>query len=297
MRSETVSLAGARTTSDGIGAQPSRSTTLVSATQSWIESSSARASGRMPAASKLRCRGQAGQRPSQHLAPLPEAGPDELEQPGPRDVGRDHRRRPSGGSPRGPTPPSGGAGTPSGAPCPRARPSPRTRPSRSPRRRHRRPAPRPAARRPPAAPSRASARWPGHRRAGRPRAAWPRCRGGWRRAPSRHRRAASRVEAEGVAFDDPHPERLDLVPEHRHQPAVDLDGGDRGARLRQRQRERAEPGADLDDAVARTDPGEPGDAPDGVRIDDEVLAERRRRAQPVGGRGARRRDARERVTR
>ena len=45
--------------------------------------------------------------------------------------------------------------------------------------------------------------------------------------------------------------------------------------------QRAEPGADLDDVVTGADAGQPGDAPDGVRIDDEVLTARLAGSQPV----------------
>ena len=47
----------------------------------------------------------------------------------------------------------------------------------------------------------------------------------------------------------------------------------------QRQRQRTEPGTDLDDAVARTDLGEPSDAAHGVGVGDEVLPEVAARAR------------------
>ena len=57
----------------------------------------------------------------------------------------------------------------------------------------------------------------------------------------------------------------------------------RGAGLGQREGERAEAGADLDDAIARADVGQAGDAPDGVGVGDEVLTEAATRGQPVVG--------------
>ena len=69
--------------------------------------------------------------------------------------------------------------------------------------------------------------------------------------------------------------------EDGHEVAVDLDSGDRRAGLGQRERQRAEAGADLDDLVAGADAGEAGDAADGVGIGDEVLAERPARMQAV----------------
>ena len=55
--------------------------------------------------------------------------------------------------------------------------------------------------------------------------------------------------------------------------AVELDGHDLGPGLDEGERERAQPGADLDDVVAGCDPGQAHDAPHGVGVDDEVLAE------------------------
>ena len=46
-----------------------------------------------------------------------------------------------------------------------------------------------------------------------------------------------------------------------------------GAGLGQGQRQRAEPGADLDDVIAGADLGQPGDPAHGVGIGDEVLSE------------------------
>ena len=82
------------------------------------------------------------------------------------------------------------------------------------------------------------------------------------------------VDGHRVGLDDRDPVELaHHVGERPHQAVVDLDRGDVGAGLGERQRERPEPGADLDDVVARADRGEVGDAPHGVRVGDEVLAE------------------------
>ena len=60
-----------------------------------------------------------------------------------------------------------------------------------------------------------------------------------------------------------------------------------GAGLGQRERQRTEAGADLDHAVAGADLGEAGDAPHGVRVGDEVLAEVAARGQAVAATAAR----------
>jgi hypothetical protein len=86
------------------------------------------------------------------------------------------------------------------------------------------------------------------------------------------------VEPHGVALDDPDTRRLDGLPQQRHEMTVDLHRRHRCTGLGQRQRQRTQAGADLDHLVARPDPGQPGDAPDGVGIDDEVLAEGAARA-------------------
>ena len=57
--------------------------------------------------------------------------------------------------------------------------------------------------------------------------------------------------------------------------------------LQQRQRQRAEPGADLDHHVVGPQPGGPHDAAHGVRVDDEVLAELLGRPDAERGRRAR----------
>ena len=88
----------------------------------------------------------------------------------------------------------------------------------------------------------------------------------------------------------------DDLAQHGRQAAVDLDRGDRRAGLGEGQRQRAEAGADLDDAVAGADAGEVGDAADGVRVGDEVLPEVAARRQAVARRAARARAGRECVT-
>ena len=83
------------------------------------------------------------------------------------------------------------------------------------------------------------------------------------------------VERECVTLDDSHVlARCNDFSDRLGKPAVVLDRDDVGARVGQAERERAEPGADLDDMVGRLDAGEADDAPHRVRIDHEVLAER-----------------------
>ena len=89
---------------------------------------------------------------------------------------------------------------------------------------------------------------------------------GEQRRPSRARIAsASTTVTFGAVGDD--------LAQHGDEAAVDLDGGDVGAGLGERQRQRAEAGADLDDVVAGADAGEVGDAAHGVGVGDEVLPE------------------------
>jgi len=56
--------------------------------------------------------------------------------------------------------------------------------------------------------------------------------------------------------------------------AVELEREDLAPGGRQRDGERAEPGTDLQDAVARSDPGVGDDRAREVRVDQEVLPER-----------------------
>ena len=63
--------------------------------------------------------------------------------------------------------------------------------------------------------------------------------------------------------------------------AVHLDRGNGRARFEQRERERSEAGADLDDPIAGADFGEAGDAAHGVGVADEVLPERPARRESV----------------
>ena len=76
-----------------------------------------------------------------------------------------------------------------------------------------------------------------------------------------------------VGLEHRDPERLDQLPENRHDASVHLDRRNRGPGRGERDGERAEAGSDLEDRVTRTDLGDPCDALDGIRVDDEVLAE------------------------
>jgi hypothetical protein len=68
--------------------------------------------------------------------------------------------------------------------------------------------------------------------------------------------------------------------------------------LRQRDRDRAEPGPDLQDAVARAHPGVGDEGAGEVRVGEEVLSEGLRGADPVAlGEGPQRRAARRAATR
>jgi hypothetical protein len=81
-----------------------------------------------------------------------------------------------------------------------------------------------------------------------------------------------------------HPDRrptLDHLAERGDEPAVELDGEHLGSRLGERDRERPQPGTDLEDAVAGTDAGVGDDRPGEVRVGKEVLSERLRRRDPV----------------
>jgi len=65
--------------------------------------------------------------------------------------------------------------------------------------------------------------------------------------------------------------------------AIDLDCSHRRAGRRQRERERTEPGADLDDVIAGADASQVGDLANRVRIGDEVLTEGAARMEAVLG--------------
>ena len=77
--------------------------------------------------------------------------------------------------------------------------------------------------------------------------------------------------------------------------AVELERDDLCTRLGQREGERPEAGTDLEHAVAVADPRQAHDSAGGVRIGEEVLAQRAARAQPVlreqGAHGRRREEA------
>ena len=68
---------------------------------------------------------------------------------------------------------------------------------------------------------------------------------------------------------------------------VDLDGGDVGTGLQQRQRERPEPGADLDDWSPGPTPASRDDPPHRVGIGHEVLPSARDGASPCAASSAR----------
>ncbi len=113
-----------------------------------------------------------------------------------------------------------------------------------------------------------------------------RCTGGWRPASSRRRRRrADRSSRACIASASTTRDvrRRSATTSRRtgHDAAVDLDRGDVGAGLGERERQRAEPGADLDDVIAVADAGELGDPAHGVGVGDEVLAE----IAPRGERG------------
>jgi hypothetical protein len=69
-------------------------------------------------------------------------------------------------------------------------------------------------------------------------------------------------------------QRLDEVP-------VDLEGVNLGTGLDERQGQRAQARADLEDLIAGTDLGQSRDASNRVGIDDEVLTKRSRGFDPV----------------
>ena len=85
----------------------------------------------------------------------------------------------------------------------------------------------------------------------------------------------SPIEAHGVGLDDPDCRAGGFVgedlAEHGYEPPVHLDRSHRGPGLEQCERQRPEPGPDLDHAVPRADAGKPGDAADRVRVRDKVL--------------------------
>src|SRR6185295_19722494 len=78
------------------------------------------------------------------------------------------------------------------------------------------------------------------------------------------------VDREDVALDDREPRG---AAQARREVAVDLDDGQRAGALEQRRRERAAPGTDLDERIARTRIDLEDDPLDDRRVDEEVLAE------------------------
>ena len=82
------------------------------------------------------------------------------------------------------------------------------------------------------------------------------------------------VEGHGIGLDDIDRRHVsEHVAQRADEPVIDLHGGDGRARLGERQGQRPQPGADLDDAIAGPDAGEVGDAAHRVRVGDEVLPE------------------------
>ena len=74
-------------------------------------------------------------------------------------------------------------------------------------------------------------------------------------------------------MDDADTSILHDRPQQRNQAAVDLDGRDVRPGLGESQRQGSEACTDLDDRAPRTHSRKPGDAPDRVRVDHEVLPE------------------------
>ena len=113
-------------------------------------------------------------------------------------------------------------------------------------------------------------------------AAWRRCTAGWRRAPSRRAPPSSAGQSSVMASASTTVTSATSATTSRStaaRPRSTSTAVTVGAGLGEGQRQRAEPGADLDDAVARPDAGQVGDAPHGVRVGDEVLPEVAARGQ------------------
>ena len=81
------------------------------------------------------------------------------------------------------------------------------------------------------------------------------------------------VRVEGVGVVNTHPVGGDHRRERPEQVLVNLHGVHLGPGLHQRQGERAEPRADFEHQIARSDVGEARNTSNGVGIDDEVLTE------------------------
>ena len=95
--------------------------------------------------------------------------------------------------------------------------------------------------------------------AGRARAAWRCCTAGWRPAPTTGAGRGGPASRAAMASASTTTAPAGSTTSRRigTRCAVQLDRGDVGAALEQRQRERPEPGADLDDVVARAHPRQP----------------------------------------
>jgi hypothetical protein len=78
-----------------------------------------------------------------------------------------------------------------------------------------------------------------------------------------------------------HATGFDHRPEDRDEIPIDLDGGDHRADFGEGKGQRSEAGADLDDLGSLGHAGQADDAPEGVRIDDEVLPECPTGPEPV----------------
>ena len=97
------------------------------------------------------------------------------------------------------------------------------------------------------------------------------------------------VEDQRVAFDQGQFLRGEAAAQPRRQIAVDFDGGDLACPLDQQQGQRAQAGADLDNALARPRVDRGDDALDVMRVVQEVLREAPSRAvalhqRPADGR-------------
>jgi len=77
--------------------------------------------------------------------------------------------------------------------------------------------------------------------------------------------------------------RSDVLAQHGNKTIVDLDCGNSCSRFGERERERTEPGANLEYMVALADAGERSNSPNSLRFDNEVLPEHSPRSQAVSG--------------
>ena len=113
-------------------------------------------------------------------------------------------------------------------------------------------------------------------RADRRRGGWRRCTAGWR--PRHHRSAPASSAAQSSVMASPSTTVTlayvgDDVAQHGGEATIHLERRHRRPGLGQRQRQRTQPGPDLDHVIARSDTGGTGDAAHRVGIGDEVLPE------------------------